>query len=438
MRTDILTKVISILVVLLLPFWALPFIPGSFKPLSIFLCIPLGIMFLIQILVLKKKVAYTDFLLLLFFLGGLLYSLLFFIVEGAILTNFAVGISLFIIGLNSYFAFKYILEALGVEKFLVFLRYSIFIVVIIGWIDLLGWLGLIPTFIRDFVNYAVAGKSSSRIILTVSEPAWASRLVVCLAPFAFLFWKRKKKLVDLFSLLSLLVFFMCAFSLSGFLLLFMVALFHLISRLSIVAVCKVTLMLTLTTSLIYVSYINIKDGGGYYVSRIDKIAKVDNIESLMTLDALAAFDGSALIRIGYPIISTQIFIENPFGIGIGRYGEYFNENIVNYGSRVTNDIQVAEHIENVNADQRSFYTKILTEHGILLSFLLLAFYVSIYKKLKRLSILFGKDALLGIGVLHISLLIVFANMVQFASYLFPFYWLIPALISICYEQKKII
>lgn len=438
MNQDMLTRGIATLVIILIPFWTLPIIPGSFKPISVFICFPLAFLFFIQRLFVTKKIDKTDFVLLLFLITGVLYSTLIYLFEGLILSNFIIGIALFIIGISYYFGFKYILKTVGLNAFLRLIQYSIYIVIIIGWIDLLSFLGVLPDFIRSFLNHLVAGKSSSRIILTVSEPAWASRLVLCLMPFAFLIWKRYKRKVDLFTLLSLVIFFIFTFSLSGFLVLIVVSGLILISKISFSVLLKTIAVLSVIFGLFYVTYLNIKDDGNYFVSRIQKIVELKDLGSLMSLENLASFDGSAMIRIGYPIISMQIFLDNPFGIGVGRYGEYFNREIVNYGKSVTENAQVVSHVDGISADQRSFYTKVLTEHGIFITSLLILFYIMIHKKLKKLSILLGKNSKLEINILYVSLLITYANMIQFASYLFPFFWLIPAIISICYEQKRTI
>ncbi|MFV7770798.1 hypothetical protein [Shewanella marisflavi] len=429
------TEIYCRLLIILLPFWTLPIIPGSFKPITVFLVFPLAVLFLLKRLFTEAIVKKDEIIVLAFLIFGAVYSLILFIFEGGG-GNFIAGFIVFLLGVSSYFGYKYIISKIGLECVLKYLKYSIVIVVFIGWIDFLGWIGFIPTSFRVFVNEIVAGKSGSRIILTTSEAAWASRLVLCLLPFALFDWFVSKRKSSLFLILSLVMFFVFAFSLSGFVVLTFVLLLYLLSKFSIKSIIRALAALIIGLTLFYSTFSYLKSsGGGYFVSRIEKVATMDDFSGLMNLDNLASFDGSAFIRLGYPIISIKVFLDNPWGIGVGRYGLFFNEYISNYGKSVQTNIQVIEHVSNSNADQRSYYTKVLTEHGVLLSVILFLFYFNCHKRLNYCLNTSSSKGQVWNSTLRISLFVVYANMIQFGSYLFPFYWLIPALIYTYYEKK---
>lgn len=339
----------------------------------------------------------------------------------------------------SFYGFRYILNTIGLHQVFLVLKYSILVVAIVGWFDLAGILGLVPSSIREFVQLAMTGKSSGRLILTVSEPAWASRLILCLLPFCYYFWNATRQRRDLFILGSFVIFFFLTFSLSGVLVLLVASGLYLINNLSLKKILQISTFLVIGFVALASAFSMYSNKGGYFTSRITKITELQDYSTLFSLNNLAAFDGSSFIRIGYPIISGKVFLDNPLGIGIGQYGLYFNEYVAQYGKHVTQNKQVVGHVKNENADQRSYYTKVLTDNGLILSIVLIYFYWLQHKKLKYLLKL--RQSLGFIGkeeLLFISLILVYANMIQFASYLFPFYWFIPALISHCYDKKTIL
>ena len=427
-----ITRILSVLVVVLLPFWALPILPGTFRPISMFLCFPLGLLFILSAFA-HDRLSKPDIVLLVFFALSLMLSAIQFVFLGGSSTNYIIGNILFFLGVFGYFGFKYCLNQIGFDAFMRYLRLSTYIIVIIGWVDVFGWLGLIPELLRESINFIVAGKSSSRIILTASEPAWASRLSICFLPFAYYFWSAHKTFVILVSLISLVVFFILAFSLSGILVLFAAMGLFIISKLSFKVLFNVTVIAAVFFTGLFFTFQKMKEGGGYFVTRFDKVASIESIESVMTLEALAAIDGSALIRLGYPWIALQVAIEKPLGVGIGRYPEYFNEKVKQYGKIVTNDPAVAEHIEKKNADQRSYYIKVYTDTGFF-AVLLIIFYAMVHKRLKLLSQ--RVDYHILCPVLLVSMYVCYGNMVQFASFIFPFYWLAPAIITFLYENNE--
>ncbi|KZN51377.1 hypothetical protein [Pseudoalteromonas luteoviolacea] len=431
------TKTLALAVLILLPFWALPILPGTFRPISMFLTLPLGLMYLLTA-IREDKLEKTEVLLLMFFLTALFFSCVQFAFLGGGASTFIIGNFLLALGIFGYFGFRFCLREFGLTKVLGYVKAAIYIIVAVGWFDVLGWLGIIPDALRGMVNYAIAGKSSSRIVLTVSEPAWASRLALCFLPFAYYFWSVERTLLNKFALGSLFIFFLLCFSLSGIVVLLSAIGLYLISQISIKVIFKTfILIVVLCTSLFFV-FEKMKEEGGYFVSRFDKIASIESVDSLMTLEALAAIDGSALIRIGYPWIALQVAFDEPLGIGVGRYPEYFNEKITQYGKIVTNDIAVAEHIAKKSADQRSYFIKVYSETG-LLSLFLVCFYVSIHRKLKVLKQKFeGKHVhlyKLCIALL-LSMFVCYGNMIQFASFIFPFYWFAPAMVNYLYLNEE--
>jgi hypothetical protein len=432
---NLIQRLYAFCCILFIPLWTLPILPGLFKPItSIFISI-LGLPYLVRRVLVLKKLSKPDFFILSYFLLSIIWSCLLYVINDYVSAQSYIAIAMFTLGISSYFGFKYFLNVYGITSFLNLIRIVLLFVVMVGWVDLLSWLSLLPSYIGDALSYFFSGKHTSRLALTTSEPAWACRLISLLAPFAWYSFKERPTLINKFNFYSLILFFIATFSLSGILIVILFICFQLLYRLSFRLVLKSIVTMVFIFGAFYATYSSMKKTGGYFVTRIDKVFNISDTNQLFTLEALSKFDGSAFIRIGYPIMSFDILSENLIGVGLGNYGNKFSEYIVSKQSFAMNNSSVAEHVKNKNADQRNYLSKLMTDNGMFLFVLIFLFYFSTIKRLLKMIKANPNNTLLN--MLLYSAFLMFANMLQFASYLFISYWLIPALINYLYENGKI-
>lgn len=418
---------------LLIPFWTLPFIPGLFKPISTLLVSVVAVPYLIKRVFITRSLEKLDLVLICYITFSLLIGILFSFNSFGV--NNVVAFSMFLCGTLSFFGYKYLVNYKGFEFALQLIKSAIYVTVLIGWVDLLSWAGLIPKVLGESLSLVLSGKTPSRIVLTTSEPAWACRLISLLLPFAWYFMKVDQRVKSKFVFYSLIIFFIATFSLSGVVILVFFVVAFLLNKFSISNIIKTLLYGLIIMQLFAIVFTSIKESGGYYVSRIDKIANLDNVENVMSLKTLSKLDGSAFIRLGYPIISFNIFLENPEGLGLGNYGNHFSDYVKRNMGYALENVTVSKHVEKQNADQRNFITKLVTDNGLVTFLFIVSFYLISYLQIKKILKKFPRDHFAK--CLLFGMFFMFANMIQMASYLFISYWLIPALIS-CYYTKRVL
>ncbi len=413
------------------PFWTLPFLPGSFRPLISYFIFIFGFMYIINGFFYMKKYRKEDFFILSFLIFSVFHSVLMFSFYGGNVSVWINSVGLLFIGVISYFGYRYILTGIEFDKIVGYFKLPIYALVIIGWLEVLSSIGVLPFVIKSVINTLLAGKEVGRIGLTTSEPAWASRLCVFIIPITYYLYKVKGIRLMFPCLISLLLFFVMTFSLSGVVVVLGASVIYLfIFKFRIRTFINISLVILVLSLALSSLYINFKSDEHYYITRFEKIDKVDISDLDSILSSLSVLDGSAFIRTAYPVVSFRVFFDNPLGVGVGRYGEYFENQISRFGYTALKNAQVQRHISDRNADQRSYYGKIISETGIIGLLLILIFYIRIIRVLKRSKNDINKNTLLSI-----LLSIMLANMLQFASYIMPIYWLIPAMVLNYADEK---
>jgi hypothetical protein len=436
-RKNSLEVNIGTLAVILFPFWTLPFLPGAFKPISTYIFCVLAFSFFFKKVDNGRFICKTDFYLLLILILTITHSVVLFYFYGG--NDFVWGYSnaMFFIGVCSYFGIKNFIRLYSVDSFVLLFKYPILIFISIGWLELLGYIGILPLDFKHAINLIVSGKEVGRMGLTTSEPAWASRVCSILIPFAWVIYKNRKTYFNLFSLFSLCFFFIVCFSLSGVVVFFTAVLFYFILfKFSLYQFFKMSVLISIVFAFLYGVFVFLKtnDEGSYYLTRFEKVEQIDLENINRAISSLAILDGSAFIRIGYPIVSFRIAADNPLGVGIGRYGEYFPQYIKDFGSAGLSNQIVESHLANNTGDQRTYYGKILSETGVFISIIFIYFYYLSYKRIKKHRY---SGELVGWDVFAISLFVIMlGNMVQLSSYLMLIYWLVPALMEEAYNEKN--
>lgn len=414
---------------LLFPLWSLPVVPGTFRPLFVYIYGLIGAFFFLTRVVDCRRLTFSQVCVSFFVVFGLVQSAVLFVFGGGAFGVWFYLNVIFLLGCMSYFGFSYHVNKYGVKMYISFFYLGLVFYVFVGLLELASYVGAIPWSLKSTLNLLLSGRVSGRLSVTSSEPAWASRMTLILLPIAYYFYKRSVSIFNLGLFCCLWIFFFASFSLSGVVVLvFAVISYFVLFRLRVTSLVYGLLAVGLLLVCFYSLFQYMKaSGSGYYVTRFEKMRDVDSADIDSLLNSLALLDGSAFIRIGYPVLAFRVFEKNPMGVGVGRYGVYFEKEVATLGSAALSNEAVLSHIEQKNADQRNYHLKIFTEHGLFLSVVLIIFYVNSFLRLKRILKAFpcSNEAKLLVSLFCLML----GNMLQFASYAFPLYWLVPALIN---------
>lgn len=414
---------------LILPFWSLPILPGTFKPIAVLFAAFISVKFFAN---LRTRVSPEDLLM----LGYLIYA-------SALTSIFAIfaeipiavdKISIFLIGFLAFFGVREIFGRANPNQITSAMTWSAIILLPFFIIETLALLKLIPEVWKIFLNQIFNGKGSTRIVLTAGEPSWAGIVFLMLFPFCY-----HRQIITNSGLDRLLFVFICvgffvSFSLSAFFTAFIAATLFAIIQGKLLGYFKVLVVsISFLTLFLFVIF-NMFEESYYFSSRLFKISGLIARGDL-NLESFMAVDGSVLIRFSYPIIAFEIFVNNPIGSGVGSYGYLFSEYLTNNSmNALTNNFYIMSHVVNQNADARNFILQIANDTGIVGLFLLTTFYWRIYKRISNMA---KKNEVYDhnyVRLLQMGFCIMVGCMFQFGTYLFPLYSLIPALV-IAYDDR---
>ncbi len=413
MKIPLNVNSLTLLGILLIPFMSFPIMPTNYRPISVFFLFITGVVYFYTYL-LKLKISKDVLILSIFVIFSTIHS--FFLVE---LSQSLRALFPLWLGFFSYVAMLQFLKNTNIEKvFRFFLKLYIFII-LISIIEILSMKGVLPFELKQLIGTIFSGHVNKRIQLITSEASWAAKIIIFVIPIYFYFYNKYGKIYKSFFIL--LIIFIFLFSLEGFLiimcsiLLYAIFDFKHIFRKLIYFYKKYSLSLRnikIITSLFMliilfgiVLNVILSTEQNYAISRVYKIIENFNINSLLFIISL---DESTFIRAIYPYIGLLIFFHHPLGIGLGGYPEYFNFYINQLPINFSSFKEVSGDIETVSADPKNLYSKILSETGIIGSFLFLVFltlhikYLSFIKRMNpNFRLFFISNFLLGIcGVLQ--------------------------------------
>jgi hypothetical protein len=248
-------------------------------------------------------------------------------------------------------------------------------------------LGILPQEVKIWIGYIFSGEVSGRIQLVTSEPAWASKIIIFVLPvYLYLYQKygRKKYLYAFLLSLLLLIF---TFSILGYFIFLFSALLFIIFKKKEIKISKSLikrfsfLILAFIISFSIIKRSTNIDSNNYFSNRLTKISTIENLSTFMFID------NSVFIRTSYPLIGFLIFWDHPLGVGMGQSGYYFHEYISKFNHDYQSSPEIIQDLETNSAEPKSFYSKLLAEHGILsgvfMWFFLIFSFSSLKKKLKN-------------------------------------------------------
>lgn len=194
-------------------------------------------------------------------------------------------------------------------------------VLLLGTIETLSCYHILPYVFKSLINAPFGGWQSSRPCLTMREASFAATHMCFIFPIYFYLSENVKKRWKLCAIWSL-VLLLATVSTKGFMMFLMMMFAHPIIRMLakgnvkvlIKNVFFVALALLILVPIVY--QLLILNPDAYYTKRIL------NFTDIVTL---ISTDNSAFTRIGLPIISIRMFLDNPiFGLGCGGF---FTESI---------------------------------------------------------------------------------------------------------------
>lgn len=432
-RKTKITKLKGLSILFIISMWLMPYdsipgiLPSVYRPISIY---SISLFFLLIVLIElrngiiidQSKKSFLFFTFYSVFITILISAFRFNLFDNSkdYFITFAFGIMTFY-SFNNYL--KIIKKGYSNEKYIEWffrLISNIYIIPLsIGFIELLCLLHILPIKLKIIINNLLGGFQYSRITMGSKEASWISmQLIIILPILLFLYIKFKKKRYILSFILSLVIF-VYNVSMQGF----MTLLFSFIIYTFIISIInnkfrvfiKNFLLSIVIISLLYIALrlvINILPSS-YYT---DRLAYITDIPKLIRND------GSAFIRIVYPITSGLIFIDNPLiGIGGGNYPIVFGDYIMKFFPwAIPKYPEVAYHIATKNTGTGCLYMKVLAEFGVVGGLLFSSLIFSIMKKIKYIR----TKKLVVFWCISI-----FSIMIQFDSYAYVPFWVCMAFIN---------
>lgn len=405
------------LIVYSLPFWSLPFIPGTYSAITPYISALLGIFYFFYCIVIDGRVNKASILLSFFFLTLILIYSVFSL---SYYDNAIVNSVFYIVGFFSFLGFSFLFRFYTFEQVLNRLYHVSLFVSFYAIFDLLSSKIDSLLGIRNLLSMFLVGKESPRLLITTSEPSWAVQLLLfCSVPLIFKYQRTKSKLCLLLVFTNILAF-LSAFSMTGFIVLLVSMLLHLLlfSKVKISSVMKSMVVFFFLVLGIYTTYNIFSGDGGYIFSRISRLIDILMNGSSSIYYAIISIDNSLLIRLGYPTVAFNMVLDHPLGLGVGAFSnnlQYYTY-LLDVPSFSTSE--VPNHLANNNADPRNYFLRIAVDFGVFGILFMLYYAKASISRLKRNGDLLTKS----------YFCITFAMMLQFSTFYFSIYMFVFAMI----------
>ena len=403
---------IGVPTILLLPFWSLPFIPGTFSAASPYGFAAIGCLKLFRLKIHPK-----------FWLYLALFASVW-------LTAASVGLLIYERQLHQLLIYPFallgtigvwaLMDELGLEFVSRWVRWSIIIYCAVAAMDL-----LFPLFgfdsLRLSIHSVFSGKESEKFIVTMSEPSWAAMFSTF--SIAWLICMRRLNITKYFKFDLLIMSFLFfsivySFSMTGFLVLGLSIMFFLIVRRSVFAPIAGSAALSLLAIVFYLSF--------QHYSRPDytqdRVRKLHSLSEL-SLANLTEIDDSLFVRIGYPIAGIGLIFENPVALGIGRFSVKLADSLKGVGLDFRGKPEVEEHILKENADPRALLIRVGIDFGLIVGSAIIVWLgVQIYCAVQIMN-----QAILPLAAVILSILFNFST---------PYFTPLLLFLGLCIHLRK--
>lgn len=403
----------------LLPFEAIKgILPSTYRPISIY---PLSIIFIFAVCkkLLHHKMDKVMFKYVLFCVYCIFTTYLMtwynfgdFSNAKAFIITFVMGIITFI---SCHYAFSIIKKGINNDDYILYvfklLGNMYFIAIFIGVIELFSILNILLLSIKISINNILGAGQLTRVCMGSSEASWLSMHILIMMPIYIYLHKvtRERKYLIAFIIITVIFVFNVSgqgiITLAATLAIYMII--NIVNKNNINNLIKNFVLIAIAIVAAFLAFkfiINLMPNT-YYTARL---------KNFTSINSLIRSDASSFIRIIYPVLNFRIFLNYPIlGIG-GSFSFLFGEYLYKfYPWAVSSYGEVAAHVSSNSASTYCFYTRLLSEFGIIGMILFINFVSSITRKFKKYKIN-NKNILLFI------LILTFAVLIQFDSFIYTF------------------
>ena len=403
---------------ILLPFMSLPVLPSDYRPLSVLFFSLTGSFILLSRIV-KRDMPADELILLGFLLVSIFQTLAFVAVLNDEYIKAIRHIIVLAVGFLSYISLKLFFRIYGIDDAMKLMGKVYIFILAVGIIEILSIVHVLPWSFKSSINLLLSGRAVQRVQLVTSEASWAAKILLFAIPIYAFLLARYKNWWYLLGLILAGVLFCFTLSLDGFLAAGIAIIIFAIFKIRKILIrpklfAAVVLAVAILVMAFYFTYRIFPKSGQYYLGRIEtlKTMRLNEIKQLPETDA------SVFIRIYYPLIGLQMFLEKPYGVGLGGYSIYFKQFLDRIGIDYTRFPEVMEDIRTQTGDPKSLYAKILAENGLYSGWIIIIFFILQLYYLKRISadgIIYRN---LVMGLLAVNLAVLF----QFGSYAYLPLW----------------
>jgi hypothetical protein len=413
---------------------SLPFLPSDYRPVSVILFSFTGLI-LLGSRIIEGKMPLDEVLLLCFLVVCLFQSIALVGIVNEDYDKVFRHLIVLALGVLSYVSLKRFFQLYGVDYALKLMGKVYIFIFAVGILEILSIVHVLPWSVKVLIGRLLSGRVVDRVQLITSEASWAAKVILFGIPiYAFLLMRYKKAgyLGGLILTVGLLCF---TLSLEGFVAAgIAVLLFALFKYRTIMANPRLWVVLILVVmiglgSFFYITYRVLPKGGQYYLMRMQTLESLN----FTTIKKIPETDGSVFIRVYYPLIGVWMFLEKPYGVGLGGYNVYFKQFLDRTRIDYTGFLEVMGDIQTRTGDPKSLYAKILSENGLYSGWVLLLFCVIHLYYLKQIQsdgIILYRNLLLGLLAVNLAILF------QFGSYTYLPMWFTLALNTGIYQSQS--
>ncbi|MFA5865489.1 MAG: hypothetical protein WC975_12490 [Phycisphaerae bacterium] len=338
------------------------------------------------------------------------------------------------LGVLSYVSLKKFFQLYGVDYALKLMGKVYIFVFAVGILEILSIAHVLPWSVKALIGRLLSGRVVDRVQLITSEASWAAKVLLLGIPiYTFLLMRYKKAgyLAGLIVAVGLLCF---TLSLEGLVTAgIAILLFALFKYRTIMANPRLGAALVLVVigfgSFFYLSYRLLPKGGQYYLTRIHALESLN----VTTIKKIPETDGSVFIRVYYPLVGGWMFLEKPYGVGLGGYSVYFKQFLDRTGIDYTRFGEVMGDIRTRTGDPKSLYAKILSENGLYSGWVLILFcaiHLYYLKQIRSDGIIPYRNLIFGLLAVNLAVLF------QFGSYAYLPMWFTLALNTGIYQSQS--
>lgn len=424
-------SLLFIISIYLIPYEAIPnILPSVYRPISIF---PIILFFLLIIFIEFRvgiRIDKVKIRFILFCFSAIMITILLSYYKFNTYNNAIDFFISLIFGIITFWSFNKYFEVVKknysndtyIEWFFKLMSKVYIIPILIALIELLCLIGILPISIKVSINRLLGGFQYTRITMGSSEASWVSMQLLIMLPIFLYLYKKYKKKRYLFSFMLFCLIFIYNVSMQGFItLIFAFVIYTFIMSLINGKVREFIKNIIVTIIVITVVFITFK----FIVNILPQSYYTIRLNNMTNLSNLIRMDGSAFVRIVYPLTSGLIFIDNPIlGIGGGNFGIIFGEYIQNiFPWAIAQYPEVAYHIKTQNTGTGSLYLRVLAEFGVIGGILFYRFIYLIINKIKRIK------RVDNFKIIIFWCVTIFSIMIQFDSFAYIPFWIAIAFIN---------